>query len=88
MGIGANWLSLSTAGTRSNRDGLGATITVIGESGLTQHFSVTTGSSYLSASDKRVHVGLGRDKVARSITDSMARAGSRRRCATCPPIER
>jgi enediyne biosynthesis protein E4 len=64
----ANWLSLSTLGTRSNRDGIGATIVVVGESGLTQHFSVTTGSSYLSASDKRVHVGLGRDKAARSIT--------------------
>ena len=53
-GSRANWLSLSTVGTRSNRDGLGATIVVVGESGLTQHFSVTTGSSYLSASDKRV----------------------------------
>jgi hypothetical protein len=63
-----NWLSLSTVGSRSNRDGVGATITVVGESGLTQYFSVTTGSSYLSASDKRVHVGLGRDTVARSIT--------------------
>ena len=62
-----SWLSLSAAGTRSNRDGLGAAITVVGESGLTQSFSVTTGSSYLSASDKRVHVGLGRDTVARSI---------------------
>jgi enediyne biosynthesis protein E4 len=64
----ANWLSLSTVGARSNRDGIGATIVVVGESGLTQYFSVTTGSSYLSASDKRVHVGLGRDAVARSVS--------------------
>jgi enediyne biosynthesis protein E4 len=63
-----NWLALSTVGEKSNRDGLGATIVVVGESGLTQHFSVTTGSSYLSASDKRVHVGLGRERTARSIT--------------------
>jgi enediyne biosynthesis protein E4 len=62
-----SWLSLSTVGARSNRDGLGAAITVVGESGLTQSFAVTTGSSYLSASDKRVHVGLGRDTVARRI---------------------
>ena len=62
-----NWLLLSTVGTRSNRDGLGATITVVGESGLAQYFSVTTGSSYLSASDKRIMVGLGRDKSARSL---------------------
>jgi hypothetical protein len=64
----ASWLSLSTVGARSNHDGLGATIMVTGESGLTQYFAVTTGSSYLSASDKRVDVGLGRDHVARSIT--------------------
>jgi hypothetical protein len=63
-----HWLSIATVGTRSNRDGLGAKIDVVGESGLEQHFAVTTGSSYLSASDKRVHVGLGRDTVARTIT--------------------
>ena len=63
-----HWLSLSAIGTKSNRDGIGATIVVVGESGLTQHFSVTTGSSYLSASDKRISVGLGRDRTARSIS--------------------
>jgi hypothetical protein len=62
-----NWLTLSTIGARSNRDGLGAVVTVVGESGLTQHFSATTGSSYLSASDKRIHVGVGRDRTVRSI---------------------
>jgi hypothetical protein len=62
-----NWLRLSTLGSRANRDGLGATITVVGESGLTQHFTVTTGSSYLSASDKRIVAGLGRDKTVRRI---------------------
>src|SRR5204862_2088784 len=67
-GNAGHWLSLSTAGSRSNRDGAGAAITVVGASGLTQHFGVTTGSSYLSASDKRVLVGLGRDRTARSIT--------------------
>jgi hypothetical protein len=61
-------LSLSTIGTKSNRDGLGVTIIVTAESGLTEHFSVTTGSSYLSASDKRINVGLGRDGKARSIS--------------------
>jgi len=55
-------------GSRSNRDGAGATITVVGASGMTQYFAVTSGSSYLSASDKRVLVGLGRDRTARSIT--------------------
>jgi hypothetical protein len=67
-GNAGHWLSLSTVGSRSNRDGAGAAITVVGASGATQYFAVTSGSSYLSASDKRVLVGLGRDKAARSIT--------------------
>ena len=62
-----HWLALATIGTRSNRDGAGASITVVGESGLTQHFTVTTAGSYLSANDKRVYVGLGTDARARRI---------------------
>jgi hypothetical protein len=62
-----HWQLLSTVGTHSNRDGLGARIEVVGESGLTQRFVVTTGSSYLSASDKRVLVGLGRDATLRRL---------------------
>jgi hypothetical protein len=67
-GNSARWLSLSTVGSRSNRDGLGAAITVVGASGMTQHFWVTSASSYLSANDKRVNVGLRGDKTARTIT--------------------
>jgi len=67
-GNSAHWLSLSTVGSKSNRDGAGAAITVVGASGMSQYFLVTAASSYLSASDKRVHVGLGRDKAARSVT--------------------
>jgi hypothetical protein len=61
------WLSISTVGTRSNRDGQGARIAVTGASGLTQHYAVTTGSSYLSASDRRVLIGLGADDVVRRV---------------------
>jgi hypothetical protein len=61
------WLSLSLIGRRSNRDSVGASIAVTGASGLTQHFWLTNGSSYLSASDKRVHIGLGSDGAARSV---------------------
>jgi hypothetical protein len=50
----SHWLTLTMAGTRSNRDGIGARVLVNGQ---TQ--TVTTGGSYLSASDKRVHFGLG-----------------------------
>jgi hypothetical protein len=50
----AHWLTLELRGTRSNRDGLGARVRVNGQSQY-----VTSAGSYLSASDKRVHFGLG-----------------------------
>jgi enediyne biosynthesis protein E4 len=50
----AHWLSISLRGTRSNRDGLGARVRVNGQT----RFATTSGS-YLSASDKRLHFGLG-----------------------------
>jgi enediyne biosynthesis protein E4 len=53
-GSGAHWLTLSLRGTRSNRDGFGARVVVNGQ---TQY--VTSAGSYASASDKRVHFGLG-----------------------------
>jgi enediyne biosynthesis protein E4 len=49
-----HWLTLTLVGSRSNRDGIGARVVVNGQ---TQN--VTTAGSYLSASDKRVHFGLG-----------------------------
>lgn len=49
-----HWLGIVLVGTKSNRDGLGSRVVVNGQ---TQN--VTTAGSYLSASDKRVHFGLG-----------------------------
>jgi hypothetical protein len=57
------WLTIETVGTRSNRDGIGAAIRVVSDSGTEQHAFVSTASSYLSASDKRVHFGLGSAKL-------------------------
>jgi enediyne biosynthesis protein E4 len=51
---GANWLTVCLRGTHSNRDGAGAIVRVNGQ---TQYAS--TAGSYLSASDKRIHFGLG-----------------------------
>ncbi len=59
-----NWLQIRTVGTRSNRDGIGCRVKVMSASGLTQYFTVTTAVGYLSASDKRLTVGLGRDSDA------------------------
>jgi hypothetical protein len=49
---------IKTVGTRSNRNGIGARITVVSP-GLTQYDEVRSGGSYLSSSDLRVHFGLG-----------------------------
>ena len=59
-----HWLSLKLGGTRSNRDGIGALVTVTA-GGLTQTRLCHTDGSYLSASDVRVHVGLGQAAVCR-----------------------
>jgi hypothetical protein len=62
-----NWIGIQTVGTKSNRDGIGARIKVIGTSGLTQYFTVNTAVGYLSASDKRVIAGLGDDSFAKLV---------------------
>ncbi len=53
-----NRLQLALTGTRSNRDGIGARITVATTSGSVIR-ERKGGGSYLSASDPRIHVGLG-----------------------------
>jgi hypothetical protein len=62
-----HWLSFKLVGTRSNRDGIGALVTVTA-GGLTQTRLCHTDGSYLSASDLRVHVGLGEAAVAERVT--------------------
>ncbi len=61
-GNGNHWVSIDTTGTVSNRDGIGAKIHVVTPSGKHQYAMVDTAGSYLSASDKRVHFGLGEEK--------------------------
>lgn len=57
-----HWLVVNTVGTISNRDGIGAVLRLVPESGKEQFGFVSTAGSYLSASDKRVHFGLGSDR--------------------------
>jgi enediyne biosynthesis protein E4 len=64
-GNGQHWLIIDAVGTKSNRDGIGAHVKLTGESGKAQHGFVSAAGSYLSASDKRVHFGLGIDRFAR-----------------------
>ena len=56
-----HWVAFHTIGTRSNRDGIGAKITVkVGSRTLVDE--VRSGSSYVSQNDLRVHFGLGSAK--------------------------
>ena len=66
-GVGGNWLMIDAVGSISNRGGIGASIRLVGHSGLVQNRTVSTASSYLSASDKRAHFGLGQDTLIREI---------------------
>jgi hypothetical protein len=55
---GNHWIAFKTLGTRSNRDGIGAKITVnAGKRILVDE--VRSGSSYISQNDLKVHFGLG-----------------------------
>jgi hypothetical protein len=61
-----HWLTLNLIGHRSNRDAIGAEVRLKSKGG-SQLALVTTGGSYLSSSDKRVHFGLGADVMATGI---------------------
>jgi len=63
----SHWLGISTVGRKSNRDGIGCRVQVVSASGATQYFTVSTAVGYLSASDKRLVVGLGRDASAKLV---------------------
>jgi enediyne biosynthesis protein E4 len=59
-----HWLTLNLIGHKSNRDGIGAEVKVVTASS-SQYATVTTASSYLSSSDKRLYFGFGQDTEAR-----------------------
>jgi hypothetical protein len=60
------WISIRTIGTKSNRDGIGASVTIASASGK-QWNVVRSGSSYASQSDLALVFGLGQDSVVTSI---------------------
>jgi enediyne biosynthesis protein E4 len=62
----SHWLRIKTVGTKSNRDGFGARVQVKA-GGLTQSSEVRANSSFESASDPRLHFGLGSAKQVDSI---------------------
>ncbi len=61
-----HWLDVALQGTRSNRDGIGATVTVTTKSGK-QYNHMTTSVGYASSSDGPVHFGLGQEVAVDSV---------------------
>ena len=61
-----HWILLKLVGHKSNRDAIGAQVKVTTKDG-SQYQTVTTASSYLSSSDKRVHFGLGKENTIENI---------------------
>lgn len=62
-----HWLTVSLHGTRSNRQGLGAIVSVVDDQGVSQSGICSTASSYQSASDGRVHFGLAGAKTVQRV---------------------
>jgi hypothetical protein len=62
-----HWLGLSLVGTKSNRAGVGARVTVTDSGGRKQIFDVNTSGSYLSSSDPRLVAGLGAKTTVRNV---------------------
>ena len=66
-GRGRAWIGFELQGTASNRDAIGAKITV--EAGRKKRVrQITGGSSYLSSHDKRVVIGLGSGEGLSTVT--------------------
>ena len=54
-----HWVTFKTVGTKSNRDGIGASLKLLTE-GFMEVEQSKGGMGYMSASDPRIHFGLGK----------------------------
>lgn len=80
-----HWLGINLIGAKSNRQGLGARIIVTGADGRKQTFEVSTASSYLSANDPRVLIGLGKTNA---ISVEVRWPSGKKQIITNPEIDR
>jgi hypothetical protein len=77
-----HWLNVRLVGTRSNRDGIGALVTVTSASGKQRQW-VHSGSSYCSQSDLALTFGLSNDTQASAI-DIQWPSGARQHLTDIP----
>jgi hypothetical protein len=66
-GNARSWLKLKLIGTRSNRDAIGARVTVI-SGAIKQTDQIKGGGSYLCTGDPRLHFGLGSESMAAEVS--------------------
>ena len=64
---GNHWILLKLVGTKSNRMAIGAQVLITTEDGNKQWNEVTTAVGYASASDSRVHFGLGKNEKIKEL---------------------
>jgi hypothetical protein len=64
-----HWLEIQLQGVKSNRDGIGARVAVLREGQKPLWGRAHTDGSYLSASDVRVHFGLGETSEAQALVE-------------------
>jgi enediyne biosynthesis protein E4 len=62
-----HWLGIKLTGSKSNRQGIGARLTVIDNNDRRQIFDISTAGSYLSSSDSRIIAGLGTVNGVKSV---------------------
>jgi hypothetical protein len=75
---GNHWLVLELVGRYSNRDAIGAKVTLTTASGRVLYNHVAVSVGFMGSSDKRVHFGLGPEKQVRSIEIRWPRGGVQR----------
>jgi hypothetical protein len=81
-----HWIGIELSGTKSNRNGIGARVTVMDAMGKKQIFDVGTAGSYLSSNDPRIVVGLENAKALRSV--EVRWPSGRVQTITAPAIDR
>ena len=86
MGTQNHWLGISLNGSKSNRSGAGARVTVTNHAGQKQIFDASAGGSYLSSNDPRIVVGLGHTRGVRSV--EVRWPSGRVQTVGNPPIDR
>lgn len=64
---GNHWILLDLVGTSSSRDAIGASVKVVTESGRELYNHLSTSVGFMSTSDKRVHIGLGKESKIESL---------------------